>query len=234
MALPIQSTPTYRTTLPSNGQEVEYRPFLVKEQKILVMARESQKQDDMMRSVKKMIDATTFEKLDVDELAMVDLEWLFVKIRSVSIGETSKLVLNCENKECFETHPYDLNLEEIDIVGSLPDDSKVMINDDVGLTLRVPSVKDLNNIDKLDDNMKAVEIVKRCIVNIFDSENVYEGTDLDKSELNEFVDSLTFGQLELIGSFFDDLPKLSHEYEYTCSGCGTVNKKKLEGLQSFF
>jgi len=234
MALPIQSTPTYRTTLPSNGQEIEYRPFLVKEQKILVMAKEGQSQEEIMSAVKKMITATTFEKLEVDNLAMVDLEWLFVKIRSASIGETSKLAFGCPSEGCMETVKYDLNLEDISVKGELPEDNKVMINDEVGITLRVPSVKDLDKIDKIEEELRPLEVVKRCIVNIFDANDVYEGVDLSPSELDEFVDSLTFGQLESLGNYFDDLPKLSHEIEFTCGGCGTSNKKKLEGLQSFF
>ena len=100
MALPIQSAPTYKTVLPSNGQEVEYRPFLVKEQKVLVMAKESNDQEQVMQSIIKMLDACTFGKLKIPNIAMMDMEWLFIKVRSVSVGETSKLVLGCTDEGC--------------------------------------------------------------------------------------------------------------------------------------
>lgn len=234
MALPIQSTPTYTTVLPSNGEEVKYRPFLVKEQKVLVMAREGENNKQIMDSVKTLIHAVTFEKVDANKLATIDLEWLFLKIRAVSVGETSKLVLKCNHDGCTGSIPFDLNIDEIEVKGEFPDDNKVMISDTVGVTVRPPSVKDTEGLEDLDPQLQAVEVVKRSMVNIFDQESIYNVDELNQKDIDEFFDNLTFAQLNLLGEWFDRIPKLSHTVNVTCEQCGNTREQTLEGIQSFF
>lgn len=234
MALPIQSTPTYRTVLPVSGQDIEYRPFLVKEQNILVQAKEGADTKQTMQSVKKLLQAVTNDKIVIEELPTTDLEWLFIQVRKVSVGETTKLMFPCVNRECSNTKDVTLNLDSIQPEGDLPQDYTVMITDTVGLTLRIPDVAGVEKVADLKEEAQTVELIKESIVNIFDEENVYEGADLTKLERDEFVDSLTFPQLELLGKWFDQLPKLTTTLEWDCEECGTKNEQKLEGIQNFF
>ena len=234
MALPIQSAPTYKTVLPSNGQEVEYRPSLVKEQKVLVMAKESNDQEQVMQSIIKMLDACTFGKLKIPNIAMMDMEWLFIKVRSVSVGETSKLVLGCTDEGCRGNAKVDLNLEDIAPTSEMPEEDTVMLTDDLGVKLKVPSVRDIDGLTKMDETQQSMEIVKRCITSVFDADEVYPMEDVSQKELDEFFDSLTFNQLDKLGQFFDSLPKLRHEVSYSCEICSKENTRVLEGIQSFF
>lgn len=234
MALPIQSAPTYTTTLPSNGEEVKFRPFLVKEQKILIIAKESDDSTQVLNSIKELIKSVTFDKIDPDNIPTVDLEWLFIKVRSVSVGETSKIILACQHDDCDGSGDVTINLEEVEIENSAPEDTNVMINDQVGINLRYPTLKDLNDLQSIPESEQASEIVKRSMVYIFDQDNVYQCSELTRQELDEFTDSLTFGQLGLLGEFFDKLPKLVYNVKYKCNMCEKQNLRKLEGLQSFF
>jgi len=234
MALPIQSAPTYKTVLPSSGKEIEYRPFLVKEQKVLVMAKEGADQEQVMSAIIKMIDACTFGKENISKLPMMDLEWLFIKVRAISVGETSKLVLTCMDKDCKGTAKVDLDLEAIQPSGAMPESDTVMLTDDMGVKLRVPSVKDIDGLTKMDETQQSMEIVKRCITSVFDADEVYPMEDVSQKELDEFFDSLTFKQLDELGMFFDSLPKLTHEVKYKCGVCQTENTRLLQGIQSFF
>jgi hypothetical protein len=234
MGLPIQSAPKYSTVLPSDGREVEFRPFLVKEQKALVLAREAKDTNQSLESIKTLIRAVTFDKVEPNDIPMIDLEWLFIKIRSVSVGETVNLKLVCDVEDCNGTGDVTVDLEEIKVVGEMPEEGTVMISDTVGVTLSMIKVKDIKGIDKLKQDEQIFEILKRSIVTVFDEENVYVASDISESDLNEFIDSLTLSQLQLLGQFFDDAPKLSHTVSYKCNLCGEESTKTLEGLQSFF
>jgi len=234
MSLPIQSAPTYTTNLPSDGREVKFGPFLVKEQKILVLAREGEDTKQTLDAVKELIHNVTFEKVVADELPMVDLEWLFIKIRAVSVGEHVSLTLPCKEESCSGTGKIRLNLDDIGTKGEIPENTTVMINDGVGVVLRFPMVKDLSGVDDLPVGEQPIELVKRSMVQIFDGETVYNTNEIEQKELDEFIDSLTFKQLETIGGFFDNLPRLSHDIEFFCDVCKVSNTQTLEGLQSFF
>jgi len=235
MGLPIQSAPTYTCVLPSNGEEVKFRPFLVKEQKVLILARESEDTKQSLDAVKELISAVTFDKVNADELAMIDLEYLFLKVRAVSVGETIELNLYCKDKNCNETQKIKINLDEIESKGEVPESNTVMINDTIGIEVRTPKVKDIKNTDSTKPDVDVgLDVVKNSIVSIFDEEQVYDKSDMSKSDLDEFIDSLTYKQLELLGDWFDELPKLSHTVEWTCTACSTENLRELEGINSFF
>jgi len=233
MSLPIQTAPTYRCVLPSDGREVKFRPFLVKEQKVLILARESEDSKEILEAVKTLISNVTEGDVDANTLPMVDMEYLFIKVRAVSVGETSTIRLNCDQGECKGTGEAVVNLEEIEVEGEFPDDT-VMINDTVGVVLKLIQVKDIDGMDTMSQGDQMVEIVKRSIVRIFDEENVYEASETSDKDLNDFVENLSFGQLEVLGNFFDGVPKLKKEVEFKCNLCEAVQTRMLEGLQSFF
>lgn len=232
MALPIQPAPKYKTTLPFSKEEVEYRPFLVKEQKILMIAQESEDQTQILDSIKELLKSVTDNKVDPNDLTAIDMEWLFLKVRTVSIGETSTLMIKCD--DCNFATKVDLDLNSVKIEGEVPENDAVMINSEVGVKLSLPSVETLQNITKMEQSLQLFTILKSCMVQIFDSENVYHCKELDQEDLDEFVESLTFQQLGTLGQFFDGAPKAVLEADFTCESCNKKQLKKLEGIQSFF
>lgn len=233
MGLPIQAAPTYRCVLPSDGREITFRPFLVKEQKVLILARESEDSKETLEAVKTLISNVTEGEVNANELPMVDMEYLFIKVRSVSVGEHSTINLNCSNGECRGTGEVVINLEEIVVEGEFPNDT-VMISDNVGVVLKLIQVKDIDGMADMHQADQLVEIVKRSIVRIFDEENVYEASETSDKDLNDFIENLSFKQLEILGGFFDSVPKLKKEVEFKCNLCESVQTRMLEGLSSFF
>ena len=232
MGLPIQSTPTYKCVLPNSGEEVSYRHFLEKEQTLLTRARESEDQKQIFNAIKTLIEGVTFNKVVADDLAVIDLEWLFLKVRSVSVGETSTVNVGCYDKECNGSVKLTVNLDEITVTETNEIDNKIMINDNVGIILSAPIVKDVGGMSE--DKNDIVEILKVCIESIFDEENVYEANETSDKDLDEFIGSLTFQQLELMSSWFESLPKLSHKVSGKCGVCDKTTTRTLEGIASFF
>lgn len=234
MGLPIQTTPTHKCVLPSNGQEVKFRPFLVKEQKVLTLARESEDQKQILDAIKEMIKAVTFEKVEATKLAMADLEYLFLKVRCVSVGETTKVSTPCSDTECNGSVELNINLEEAEMVGESPD-TTIMISDDVGVVLKWPSVGVAEKVGTKDnDESQAINVMKHSIVRIFDENEMYEINEVPPSEVDEFVDNLTFAQLGQLGEFFDNIPKLTIQTEGQCNVCNKTTSKTLEGINNFF
>lgn len=235
MGLPIQTAPKYTTVLPSDGREVTFRPFLVKEQKVLVLARESEDQRQQLNAVKDLLIAVTEGECNIDDMYSVDVEWLFLQVRAKSVGEEVRSTFTCGENECDGTGQSILNLEEITVVGKLPEEATVMITEDVGVVLEMAKFKSITDIDsKTTADENVIEIVKKCIVRIFDANQVFERNDMSQDELDEFVDNLSFQQLEKIGSFFDDAPRLTVDVQFKCNKCETVQTKNLQGLQNFF
>ena len=233
MGLPIQSTPTYKTVLPSDGREVKFRPFLVKEQKVLMLAKEGESQEESLETVKGMINDVTFGEVDADELAMVDLEWLFIQIRSKSVGETANLKMKCQENDCSGTGDAIINFEEVTVDGEIPDNT-VMISDDVGVVLRLLKVKDTKGVVDMPENEVIFYLLNKSIDRIFDAESVYERTDISDDDVDEFIENLTFAQLGKLSEFFENTPKLRKEVEFRCDVCTTQQSRVLEGLNNFF
>jgi hypothetical protein len=233
MALPIQTAPTYTCTLPSTGETVKYRPFLVKEQKFLLLAKDGNP-DEIVQSVINLIKATTFDKIDVESLTMFDLEYLFVKIRSKSVGETQQVKLMCSNNECKYATDVAINLDEVE-VGEIPDINKTfMLTDDVGVELKFPSGIKMASVEGQEIQSQYETLLINCIDKIFDSENVYNAADFSEEEIKDFVENLTLAQTEQFQSFFESIPSVHKEAQWTCESCGTENSLTLRGLNSFF
>jgi len=232
MALPIQAAPKYKTTLPVSKRDVEYRPFLVKEQKVLLIAQESENQEQIIASVKNLILAVTEGEVDPNDLTAVDMEWLFLKVRTVSVGESSKISVKCG--DCDYSTPIELNLNDVVVEGELAEDNRIMLNDFVGVKVSLPSMKVLEKNSSLPQSEQLFGILKSSIEMIFDQDNVYYTNEIEQEDLDEFIDSLTFQQLANLGEYFDNAPRLVADVQYTCGDCGKQNKKELQGLQNFF
>ncbi len=235
MALPIQTAPKYTAVLPSDGREVKYRPFLVKEQKLLLIAQEEENDAKIFEAVKDLIRSVTFGEVEPNELPLIDMEYLFLKIRARSVGETAKISVGCNDPECDPKGSGEtvVNLDDVEVVGDEPE-YKIMINDEVGIELAYPKVKDIEGLDKLDQGTQTIEMLKRSIVSIFDENQVYMAVDTSEQELTEFVENLTVSQLEDVTKFFDAIPRLQKEVVAECKLCGKDIKKKVVGLQNFF
>lgn len=231
MGLPIQSTPTYTCVLPSDGREIKYRPFLVKEQKILTIARESEDQKQIFSAVKDLLEAVTTPPVVCNDLAVIDLEYLFLKVRAVSVGETSKVSTKCDVIDCKGSVELTVNLNDIEVVGDTKDDT-VMINDSVGIVLSAPAVKNVQGLDG--GEADALALIIKSIKQVFDGDELYEASDMSEKDMTEFVESLTFPQLQMLTEYFDSLPKLSHEVEGKCNICDSTTTRTLEGINSFF
>jgi ribosomal protein L44E len=230
MPLPVLETPTYNLVVPSTKKKLKYRPFLVKEEKILMIAQESQNESQVIKAVKDIISACTFEKIDTDKIPMYDIEYIFLKIRSKSVGETVSFRLKCS--KCDEPNDVELNLEDVEVQYPKKNiEDNIKLNDTVGITLKPINLADVSKAKGKD---AITEMLIASIDTIYDSDNVYKASDSTKKEMETFVDSLSHKHLEKIQEFIVNQPTLKHTIEYTCEKCGHKNSYELSGLQSFF
>lgn len=234
MPLPTLETPKYSIKIPSTGKTVEYRPFLVKEEKILLIAQESGETSHMISAMKDIISACTFEKVNPNDLTTFDLEYIFLKLRSKSVGENANILVKCES--CNHKNPLSLNLDEISINMPANIEKTIMLTSNVGVNMRYIKAKD---ITKLADVSKSeadliTDIVIASIESIFDESKIYLTDDTPREELVAFVNSLNHDQLNKLQKFIESAPKLEKSIEFKCASCKTDNKITLSGIQSFF
>jgi len=242
MGLPKLNSTIHETILPSTEQVVKYRPFLVKEEKILLTAMESEDEKSIVGAVKQILKNCIQGDLNIDELPTFDVEFMFLRLRAKSVGEKITVGLKpypCVQNEgelCKFSTEVEINLEEVQVVKNEKHSSKIMINDDIGIKLKYPDInvlKDRGAKDQSDMEM-GMSVIKNCIDMIFTKEETHERGSFTEEELDEFVDSLNSEQFKKVKEFFDTIPKLSHTVEYTCKTCGEEKKTTIEGLSSFF
>ena len=239
MPLPKISTPTYELTLPSTGKKIKYRPFLVREEKVLILAMESENTTQITNAVKNTLkDCIQTRGIKVDELPTFDIEYLFLNIRGKSVGESVDLVVTCPDDE-ETTVPVKIYIDEIEI--SKDDEHNRDIELGGGLTLRMkyPSLKQFvqSNFDFSDDDEsldKSFEIISSCIDMIFNEDDAWSASDCTKKELLSWLDGLNSAQFKSIEKFFETMPKLSHTIKIINPKTKVESEVTLEGLQSFF
>lgn len=232
MALPKIASPTFVTSLPSTGQKIEYRPFLVKEEKMLLMALEGEDTAEMTRATKQIIEACVLTELDVDKLATFDVEYLFLQLRGKSIGEVIELRVGHtgENPECQHKTDIKINIDDIKVQG-INKHNKIMITDQIGVKVRYPSLNDVVNLD-FDDKEATFKIIASCIDVVFDSDNVYD--EFSHAEMINWLEGLSQAQFDKIAAFFSSIPALRYTVKWKCSKCKQEDHFDLEGLSSFF
>ena len=240
MALPKLNVPVYEAVLPSTEKVIKYRPFLVKEEKILLTAMEAGEDSAMIPAVKQIINNCVEGNLDVDKLPTFDIEYLFLRLRAKSVGEKVTLGLKpwgCPKNNgelCENSTQVDINLEEVNVIKTEKHSNKIMLDDKIGIQLSYPDMSKLGKVDKIDTAEAGMNIIKDCIDMIYTEEEMYErGTFTDK-ELDEFVESLNTQQFTLIKNFFDTMPVLKHTVKYKCEICGEDKETTIQGLNSFF
>jgi len=236
MALPKLNTPTYELEIPSTDEKIKYRPFLVKEEKILMMAMEADENKETIRAVKDIVHSCTFEKLDIANLPMFDIEYIFLNIRAKSVGETSKLKVLCQDDG--KTYAdIEINLNDINVQVDEDHTNKVELSEDMGMIMKYPTLEsfiDLGLTNITPANM--LDVIGNCILQIYEEkgEKVYDPKDQTKKELTEFLESFTTQQFQDVQKFFDTMPKLKHEVEVTNPKTKKKNKIVLQGLNDFF
>ena len=237
MALPIIETPRYELTLPSQDIKVQYRPFLVKEEKILLMAMESKDNNEIVNATKNILRACTFEKLDIEKLPMFDIEYILLQVRSKSVGEISNFKVICPDDKTTAAD-VELNLSDVNVQVDDEHTNRIIIDEtrDLGLVLNYPSLgitKAGFDVNKTDiDTMFGV--VAGCIDHIFEGEKTFPAKDSTQKELKEFLEGLPQAAFLKIKKFFDTMPQLRHEVEVTNPKTGVKSKVTFKGLQDFF
>ena len=233
MALPKLATAKYELTLPSTGEKVEFRPFLVKEEKALMLAQQSGENTDIMRAIRDVINACTFDKIKSETLPTFDLEYVFINLRAKSIGEIVDLNITCPDDGKTQVD-VKVDLTKIQCVKEVGHDNNIRLTDSIGMIMDYPKVDSLSSLDKDDEVSAMFDVVKTCIRQVYDSENVYEKTDMDKAELDEFVESMSHEQFEKIQEFFNTMPKVKHPIKVKNPNTGVESEVVLEGMQDFF
>ena len=239
MALPKLNVPVYEAILPSTEKVIKYRPFLVKEEKILLTALEADDTKALSGAVKQIVNNCVQGELDVDKLPTFDIEYLFLRLRAKSVGEKVTIGLRpygCPKNEsglCENTTEVEINLEEVKVTKNKASSSKIMIDDKIGIKMKYP---DINTINLLGTTSEAagMDVIRGCIDMIFTEEETHERDSFTDKELDEFIDSLNTKQMEQIKNFFDTMPVLKHTVKYTCKTCDEEKETTIQGLQSFF
>ena len=229
MSLPKLNTPVYEAILPSTEKVIKYRPFLVKEEKVLLTAMEDGSQTALMNAIKTILKNCVQGNLDVERLPLFDIEYLFLKLRSKSVGEISEIGLKCTDTECGGVNQISINMDEIEVNKPEGHNRKIMISDEIGVMMSYPVIKTAGITEE-----DGLEIVKDCIEMVFTEEETHERDSFTKKELDEFIDSMDTKQFAKIKEFFDTMPKLQHTINYKCEKCGEDKEVTLQGLDSFF
>jgi hypothetical protein len=230
MALPSLGTPEFHTTIPSTGQEITYRPFLVKEEKILLMAMEGEDEREIQHAILGILEDCIITDVDVNKLAVFDIEYLFLKLRGKSVGEMIDLKIGHAESNCDHKTEVSINIDDIVVQGDITD-GKVQLTDEIGAKLRYPTIADATRYDSgSPDGM--FKMIASCVEFIYDQENVYQDFTVD--EMVEWLGGLNQSAFQKVTAFFENLPKLSHDITWTCKKCGENETVKLEGLNSFF
>jgi len=234
MALPKLETSVYELEQPSTGETIKYRPFLVKEQKILMMAQESNDDKQIKEALAGLISNCTFSKVDPFKVPIFDVEFLFLRIRGKSVGEKIDLSLLCPDDNETRVNKS-VNLEEINVNMKVGHTNEIDITDNIKIIMRYPTLDDMSDMSADANNIEDVfSMIRRCVHEIHDGEKVYNKVDISDKELEEFIDSLTGEQFEELGGFFETMPKVQHSVEVTNPKTKKKGEVIIEGIQSFF
>ena len=236
MALPVLTIPTYELEVPSTDEKIKYRPFLVKEEKILLIALESGENKDIVQAVTTIVDECTFNKLKLGTMPMFDVEYIFLQIRAKSVGETSTLKLLCPDDG--ETYAkVEVDLTEVLVQVDEEHNSKVELTDEMGMIMKYPNIDSTIDIGITDINASnMLDVISTCIEQIYDKggEEVHMAVDSTKKELTEFIEQLNTEQFRKVQKFFDTMPKLSYTVEIENPKTKVKSEVTLNGLNDFF
>jgi hypothetical protein len=232
MALPSLAINKYELTVPSTDEVVEFRPFLVKEEKMLLIAQQSGDEKDIIKAVENIINECTYKKIDAKKLPIFDLEYIFIQLRAKSIGETSTISITCPDDGETKVE-VDINLEEVICEKKEGHTNKIELTDDVGVIMNYPRVNNVSGMNMEDPNT-GFEIIKNCIASIYDENEIYDRNDISKKELDDFVNSMSHQQFMKLQEFFENMPKVKYNTKVKNPNTGVTSDLVIEGLQNFF
>jgi len=233
MTLPTINVPTYELEIPSSKEKLTYRPFLVKEEKILLLAMEQDNENEMLAAVRQIIANCTYDKINIENLALFDLEYIFLRIRAKSVGEISKLQLLCEDDG--ETYAeVEVNLEDVQVNFQDKHTNNITLSDDISLIMEYPQFNIIGLKEGDSETKYVFKLIKQSISQIIDGETIHERVDFSDKELDTFLESLTTEHFKDVQNFFETMPKLQHEVKFKNPKTKKQNKVTLEGLNSFF
>ena len=235
MALPKVALPTYELEIPSNGKKIKYRPFVVKEEKLLLLALESGDDNQIEDATRTLLKNCITTRVKLEDLAIFDLEYIFLQIRAVSVGEVVEMLLTCEDDGETQVK-YNLNLTDVQVIKSEDHSSKIMLSDSMGLIMKYPSFEEFVKVSIIakDTSEQVIEIMGKCVDQIFDGEDVYDSSTTSKKEFVEFIEGLTNKQFEKVQEFFSEMPVLKHEFVIKNPNTGVENSIVIQGLSNFF
>ena len=238
MPLPKIATPTYELELPSSGESIKYRPFLVKEEKVLVIALESEDNKEITNAIKAVLKSCVLTKgIKVEKLPTFDIEFLFLNIRGKSVGEELEVNIICPDDEKTQV-PVTIDLDDIQVQKYDDHENQIKIDENIMMEMAYPSldqfIKNNFEFDEKNAMAQSFELIAQCIDKIYTEEEVWASADCTKKEMNEFLESMNSTQFKEIEKFFETMPKLSHTIQVTNPKTKKKSEVVLEGLASFF
>ena len=238
MALPLLTTPTFELTQPSTGNTIEYRPFLVKEEKNLLIAREGEDEGEITRAVKNIIRDCVLSPIDTETLPSFDIEYIFLHIRGKSVGEEIELQYqhtdgkNDMGIECKHVQNVVVNVNEILCTPLEGPTKKIALGGDIIMVMKYPTMKEVENAQKKKSEVDSLfSLISACVESVFQGETPFE---FDEAEMSDWLETMSNMQFEKIQKFFETMPKVRHTIKYSCGGCKMETEIDLEGLAGFF
>jgi len=233
MALPQLNTATYELKIPSTGKTIKYRPFLVKEQKILMLAQESEDDKQIEGAFADIISSCTFEKLSPYKMPLFDIEYIFLRLRGKSVGDKVKINVLCPDDG--ETRvDVNINLEDVDILTGDDHTNEIELTEDIKIIMKYPTLSDMAGFSGEGEVLFIFEMIKNCIQEIHSGEEIYNSVDISSKELDEFIGNMTTQNFEELSKFFDTMPKLQHVIKVKNPKTKKTGEVTIEGIQSFF
>ena len=231
MALPKLETPVYSLTLPSSGEQIKFRPFLVKEQKLLILVNQDENKNELFDTLKAIVSGCTFDKLNIESLPMFDIEYLFLKIRAKSVGSKINVNLICPDDEETQT-PVDIDIDEVEVQIDEQHTNIIEVNDDIKLVMQYPILEDMKQLTN-STTIELFKIINKCVKELHHGEKIYNGPDMTEKDLNDFFESMSTEQFDKVNEFFETMPRLRHIIKITNPKTNIESEIVLEGLESF-
>ena len=241
--LPKLDVPVYEVKLISTDKTIRFRPFLVKEQKLFLMASESDDQKETVNVIRQVLKNCILDEIDVDNLSTFDLEFLFMNLRARSVGEIVDLKYKCNNtikdengedKKCTGSVEFNLNLLEIQPTKNPEHNTKIQLTENLGICLKYPTFEMIQKYETMNENDVMLNVLIDCVDYIYDKEQIYYAKDSTKEEIIEFIDGLQQSHLEKIKIFFDTMPEIKKDVHFKCPKCDYEEDIEIKGMQNFF
>lgn len=233
MALPTLETAIYELELPSTGEKLKYRPFLVKEQKILMIAQESEDNKVVEKAFSDIISACVKEDVDAYKMPLFDIEYIFLKLRGKSMGESVDLKVLCPDDQKTEVE-VSINLDEIEVQAHDDHEPEIQLTDEIKIVMKYPTLKEMTKFDNKGYIKSVFTVIRDCIAEVHDGDTIHMMVDITAKEMDAFIESMTTEHFEKVNKFFETMPKLQHEIEVTNPKTKKKGTVLIEGLESFF